>query len=68
MGHTHINTIDTSRSCNHHNRKNENRNNPIFSWILFQPHPKNFPEGNKKWKLTHTARPQQSTLSEASTY
>ena len=36
--------------------------------MMLQPHPKNFPEGNKKWKLTHIYKPQQSTLAETSTF
>ena len=47
MVHTHINTIDTSRSYNHHKRQDENIIDPIYSWILIHPHPKKFPEGNK---------------------
>ena len=43
------------------------KNDPISSWMLLQPYPNKFPEGNKKWKLPHMARPQQSTLAEAST-
>ena len=34
--------------------------------MLFQPHPKKFPEGNQELEPTHMARPQQSTIAKAS--
>ena len=67
MGHTHLKAIETWRSYNYHKRQNENRIDPIFSWMLIQSQPKNFPEGNKKWKLYNMTKLQQSTLAEAST-
>ena len=54
MEHTHIKTIDTSRSYNDYNRKDKNRIDPIYSWMLLQPHPTNFTEGKKKPKNLFT--------------
>ena len=34
--------------------------------MLFQPDTKNFPEGDKEWKLPHMAGPQQSEIFKAS--
>ena len=51
MGHTHIKTIETSRSCDHKNRQNKNRTDPVSPWMLLHPNPNNFPERDKKWKL-----------------
>ena len=62
MKHTYLKTIEISRSCNHHKRQKEDKIYPISLWMMLQPQPKNFPEGNKKWKLYHMARTQQSTL------
>ena len=61
MGHIHLKTIEISRSCNHYKRQDK-KIDIISSWMLLQLYPKEFPEGNKKWKFTHMARPQQSTL------
>ena len=68
MGHTHLDTIKTFRSCVHYKRQDENRTDPLSLWMLLKPHSKDFPEGGQNWKLSYMAMPQQSTLVKASTY
>ena len=62
MVHTHIKTSDSSLYGNHHNGRDKSGTNPISSWMLFQPDTKNFPEGDKEWKIPHMDRPQKSTI------
>ena len=63
MGHINLHTIETPRSCNHHKRQNENIIDTISSSMLLQPHPKNFPEGNKNGNfLTWTGLKNQNFL------
>ena len=47
MVHTHIKTIETLQPCNHHKIQDEKIIDPISSWILLRPHPKNVPGWNK---------------------
>ena len=51
MGHTHIKTIKTSRSCNNYERQDKNITDPESPWMLINIHSKKFPEGNKNGNL-----------------
>ena len=62
MGLTHLNTSEALRYLNHHKGQDKDGNNTISSWMLFQPDIKNFPEGDKEWKVPHMDSPQQSTI------
>ena len=66
MGHTHIKTSETLRSCNHNKIQDEDITNPVYLWMLFQPHFKKFTEVDQEWQLIHMARTQQSTIVRAS--
>ena len=67
MGHNHIKTSETFRSCNHNKIQDEDITNPVYLWMLFQPHFKKFTEVDQEWQLIHMARPQQSTIVKSST-
>ena len=67
MGHNHLKAIKTLRACNHYQRLYEDITDPVSSWVLLHPHPKDFPEGDKKWKLSYMDRPQQSKFVKTST-
>ena len=56
MGHTHLNTSEASSFGNNNKGQDKDRTNTIFSWMLFQPDTKNFPEGDKEWKLPQMDR------------
>ena len=66
MGHTHIKNSEAYRYGNHHKGQDKDRTNPIFSWMLFQPDTKNFPEDDKEWKLPHMYSSQKSKIVKAS--
>ena len=51
MGHTHIKTTETSRSCDHYNRQDKKITDPVSTRILLHIHPKKFPEGDKNGNL-----------------
>ena len=65
MEHTYLKTIDPLFSFNYYKIQYKDIIDKISSRMLLQPQPNNFPEGNKKWELPHTSRPQQSILDEA---
>ena len=62
MGHTHLNTIETSSPYDDNTVQYQDRADTVSTWMLIQTYTKKFSEGDKKWKLPNLARPQQSEI------
>ena len=51
MGHAHLNTIETSIPCNYNTGQDQERADPVSTWILLHPYTKNFSESNKNYNF-----------------